>query len=117
MAGSEQMTHAQRAVRIRVLNDQFRKTLLGGKLFLTPGIVEAAQGDVGELLRMIARFNAFDEDNDPHGEHDFGSLHWQAEQVYWKIDYYDADCCYGSPDPANARLTTRVMTVMLAHEY
>ena len=117
MAGSEQMPHVQRATQIRVLNDRFRQTLTGGKLFLTSGIVDAAAGEAGELLRMIAAYDAFDDDNDPHREHDFGSLSWRGERVFWKIDYYDPACRYGSADPACPNLTTRVLTIMLASEY
>ncbi|MFG6083650.1 DUF3768 domain-containing protein [Paracoccus litorisediminis] len=120
MAGSEQITHAQRADRIRGLNDYFRKRLTGGKLFLTSGILQLASTDTAELLHLVAgfdAFDAFDDDNDPHREHDFGSLSWRGERVFWKIDYYDPACRYGSSDPACPQLTTRVLTIMLASEY
>jgi hypothetical protein len=34
--------------------------------------------------------------------------------MLWKIDYYDRDRRYGSPDPA---VTPRVLTIMLTSEY
>jgi hypothetical protein len=37
--------------------------------------------------------------------------------ILWKIDYFDLDLVYRSPDPADGLVTARVMTVMLAHEY
>lgn len=117
MAGNEQMSHDHRAALIRELNDSFRQTLAGGKLFLTAGVMEVTEGEVVDLLQQIGRFDGFDEDNDPHHEHDFGSLTWCGQTMFWKIDYYDGAMVYGSEDPADPRVTTRVLTVMLASEY
>lgn len=59
----------------------------------------------------------FTSDNDPYGEHEFGSFDYAGKSVNWKIDYYDRTCEWGSPDPADEAVTTRVLTVMLAEEY
>ena len=59
----------------------------------------------------------FTEDNDPHGEHDFGSFELAGRKFFWKIDYYDANMEFGSEDPADPAKTTRVLTIMLAEEY
>ena len=64
-----------------------------------------------------ASFTTFDAGNDPHGEHDFGALAFGAERYFWKIDYYDADLTFASPDPADPTVTRRVMTIMRADEY
>lgn len=66
---------------------------------------------------MVRDFNNFTEDNDPHGEHDFGSLEHNGHSVFWKIDYYDQDVKYGSDNPADIERTVRVLTIMLAEEY
>ena len=55
--------------------------------------------------------------NDPYGEHDFGALTVAGVRLLWKIDYYDAGMTGGSPDPADPSVTTRVLTLMLAHEW
>ena len=34
-----------------------------------------------------------------------------------KTDYYDPELCYGSEDPANASVTTRVLTILLPEDY
>jgi hypothetical protein len=65
----------------------------------------------------IRSFDKFDEDNDPHCEHDFGLIEDGDVRCFWKIDYYDLDMELMSPDPADPFVTTRVLTVMLAEEY
>jgi hypothetical protein len=66
---------------------------------------------------QVQRFAKFDAENDPHGEHDFGSFEVAGEKFFWKIDYYDERCELGSDDPADPEKTTRVLTIMLAEEY
>jgi Protein of unknown function (DUF3768) len=63
-------------------------------------------------------FADFTADNDPYGEHDFGSFEVAGETFFWKIDYYDRKSMeYGSEDPADPTMTTRVLTIMFAGEY
>ena len=105
------------AEQIRTLNDAFRTTMTGGKVLLTGG-VDALPSDVKALvLRRVATFSEFTADNDPHGEHDFGSFEIAGRKLFWKIDYYDAAMEFGSEDPADPSNTTRVLTIMLAEEY
>jgi hypothetical protein len=101
--------------RIRALNDAFRTKLSGGQLLLTQGI--AGRTDAEEILRKVTLFSEFSEDNDPHGEHDFGAFEHGSETLFWKIDYYSRDLQHGSSNPADPAVTTRVLTVMLASEY
>lgn len=72
---------------------------------------------VAELLLQVQQFEDFLEDNDPWGEHDFGSLVFRGQRVFWKIDPYDLTMTGRSPDPADPEVTARVLTVMLATEY
>ena len=59
----------------------------------------------------------FTPDNDPYGEHDFGSLTVARHKAFFKIDYYDQNLDFGSENPADASVTQRVLTIMLAEEY
>ena len=105
------------AEKIRALNDAFRTTMTGGKVFLTAGI-DALPSDVKAIvIRRVATFSEFTADNDPHGEHDFGSFEIAGRKCFWKIDAYDADMQFGSEDPADPSKTTRVLTIMLAEDY
>jgi len=111
------MNNITRTQRIKELNDQFRRTGFGGRQFITPGIQEMGLPAVLTIRQLVSRYDAFCEDNDPYGEHDFGNLTYLNEKVFWKIDYYDNTLSSGSPDPADPAVTTRVLTIMLAQEY
>ena len=107
----------ERAQSIACLNDHLRQTGQGGVILATRGVRSLPCFDVSTLLAMLREYGEFDEDNDPHGEHDFGDLELDGHDLLWKIDYYDNDLLNGSPDPADASVTHRVLTVMLASEY
>ena len=106
-----------RACCIRTLNDQFRRTLAGGRALVTNGVDALGPDTVAAILDEVRRFDRFDPCNDPYGEHDFGSFHHAGQRVLWKIDYYDRALTFASPDPADPTVTARVLTVMLAGEY
>ena len=103
--------------RIRLLNDNFRSTFVGGRLLTTASVAELPVDKKACLLLAVQSFSNFTKDNDPHGEHDFGSIELDGETYFWKIDYYDLDCHYGSEDPSDPEQTTRVLTIMRADEY
>ena len=103
--------------RIRELNDAFRKTFAGGQVLLTPGINDLPSDVRAMAIRKVATFEAFTGDNDPHGEHDFGSFDLAGQKFFWKLDYYDLTLEGGSEDPSDPKQTARVLTIMLAEEY
>ena len=70
-----------------------------------------------ELITLVGEFKEFNEDNDPHHEHDFGEVVLEGEKYFWKIDYYDPTMTQGSEDPTDPAKTRRVLTIMLADEY
>ncbi len=105
------------APRIRQLNDQLRTTFVGGVIVCTDGIQNLEDQQVAAILTAVREFNAFSEYNDPHGEHDVGIFEAAGQRVVFKIDYFDRSIRIHSPDPADPRVTTRVLTIMLADEY
>ena len=74
-------------------------------LVITRGI-NALGDEVLDILQKVREFSTFTPDNDPWGEHDFGSFEHDGQKVFWKIDDYNGQDGY--------RL---VLTVMLADEY
>ena len=105
------------AERIRLLNDNFRTTFIGGHVVMTQGVSELPLDTKARALIAVRSFDQFTSDNDPHREHDFGSFEIEGETYFFKIDYYALDMDGGSEDPADPEKTTRVITVMRADEY
>ena len=103
--------------RIRALNDAFRGTFAGGKVMMTSGVDELPDCVKAEALRQVATFSDFTPDNDPHGEHDFGSFKLVGRKFFWKIEYCDREMIHGSENPADPENTTRILTIMLASEF
>jgi hypothetical protein len=118
-------TLPNRTAQIRALNDLLRESAFNSpatypgpfKVLITQGCQAMATCDFAELAGTVAGFTAFDEGNDPHGEHDFGAVTVAGERYFFKIDYYDLAMTAHSPDPADARQTVRVLTIMRADEY
>lgn len=102
---------------IKTLNDNFRKTFTGGQVLLTAGIDSMSMDDKANILSLVRNFNEFTPDNDPYGEHDFGSFDYKGNKIFWKIDYYDLNYEFMSENPADPDITNRVMTIMLVEEY
>jgi hypothetical protein len=101
--------------RVRELNDAFRQTFEGGLVFITRGV--EGTGYAAELLDLVRHYDTFNSSNDPYGEHDFGVIDHRGEKYFWKLDYFDRDLRFHSPDKADPDLTRRVLTVMKAEEY
>ena len=104
------------AKKIAALNDSLRRHGTGGKIMMTAGVQALGQAAVNEIIAKIRAYDAFSKDNDPYGERDYGSFVYNGEKILWKIDYYDDNLEYGSPDPADPTKTCRVMTIMTALE-
>jgi len=108
---------ATKTERIRALNDQLRTRGEGGNILVTRGVAALQPPLLATVLAAVQGFDAFNPDNDPYNEHDFGSLEVYGERIMFKIDYYDRSMLAHSPDPSDPRFTVRVLTIMLAAEY
>lgn len=102
---------------IRYLNDDFRKNFTGGKVVLSRGIRALPKMDVAAIMLLVSTYDDFTAANDSYGERDFGCFNYKGSKIIFKIDYYDKDYKYLSPDPADITKTNRVLTIMLAEEY
>lgn len=114
------MNEAERSKLIAAQNDRFRKgdQTVPGTVVATQGIDALDDAVKATIFAAVRNANAFDADNDPYGEHDFGAEDVDdAGSILWKIDYYNADLSAGSEDPTDLAITRRVLTIMLASEY
>ncbi len=115
----------EHTAKIRELNDQARKQtmipIFGGgvpcKTCYTQGIQALGAEAMVIIAALVRDFDKFNEDNDPHQEHDFGAFDFKNQKIFWKIDYYAHDMQHGSENPADPKETMRVLTIMLASEY
>ena len=103
--------------RIRALNDALRRSFVGGLVMITAGVEAMPAEQRKSLLAKVRAFDDFTDDNDPHREHDFGAVDEGGLRYFWKVDCYDRATEFGSPDPADPAVTTRVLTILRADEY
>lgn len=112
------MTIDPRRAKIAALNDLARKAMgIACRLVVMPGVNGLPAADKSAIREKVETFAAFDANNDPHSERDFGSFTHAGETIFWKIDYYNLTLDGGSEDPADVTKTCRVLTIMLAEEY
>jgi len=111
MDSHDEMTRVQ---RIAALNDRLRTTGRGGRMFVTQAVAALPKDVSQQLLARLRSFTNFTPSNDPHGERDFGMISIDGADYAWKIDYYDVNLEYGSPDPADETVCCRVLTLMTA---
>lgn len=102
---------------IATLNDNFRKTFIGGEVLLSAGIAAMSSEDKANIISMVQNFNDFTPSNDVYGEHDFLSIDYKGNKIFAKIDYYDLNYEFMSENPANPDITNRVLTILLSCEY
>lgn len=107
-----------RCSRIRELNDILRTTLFPehGRVVITSGINALPVPTKVRISAAVMKFDDFNEDNDPYGEHDLGMVEVDGHSVMWRIAYYDKSLQFGSEDPSDPEKTTRVLTILLADE-
>ncbi len=108
---------SDRTARIRALNDQLRQTGTGGRTMLTADVAALPPKTVAAIVLAVQGFDRFSPDNDPYGEHDFGTLDAAGHRVIFKVDYYDQSLTLHSDDATDPAVTARVLTIMLASEY
>jgi hypothetical protein len=112
-----QVASRSTADRIRVLNDNFRSTFVGGQVVMTQGVSQLPLDIKARVLLAVRFFDNFTTGNDPHREYDFGNFEIEGETYFFKVDYYALDMVGGSEDPADPEKTTRVLTIMRADDY
>ena len=114
------------AAMIAAQNDAFRRSILGkppvadvpkGQFVMTRGVASLGIDAQLELTRRVAAFDGFNADTDPQGWHEMGVIDLDGTAVWFKVDLYDVDYTYGSPEPSDPEQTRRVLTLLLPSEY
>ncbi|MDU9004765.1 DUF3768 domain-containing protein [Sedimentitalea todarodis] len=121
---------AQQAAEIAKQNDLFRNALIDpvaayemqqkgikGQVLVTPGVSGEGAAFQAAALAAVATDTQFTEDNDPWGDHTFGSVTVGDQKLFWKVDLYDLDFRYGSERPFDPTVTQRALTIMCPSEY
>ena len=119
--------------KIAKLNDELRAQILNAhvitgfknKIMFSRDVGLMSKEDQTEILEIVRDYKTFSEDNNPHGERDFGAFNFCSndseyetpERYFWQINYYDNDLKYHSKDATDPSQTTRVLTIMKASEY
>lgn len=104
-------------LRIRELNDLFRTEGRGsGSVVISTGIRATGREFLVKAAEAVQSFTAFTDENDPWGEHDYGSVEVDGQKVFWKIDYFSPDLATMADNPANEGQTHRVLTIIRAEE-
>jgi hypothetical protein len=96
---------------IRILNDHLRMTFTGGRIIVTASIAELDCERKASVLLAVRSFNDFGPDNDPYHEHDLGFFEVEGDRYFFKVDYFDVNARFHSPDPADPNCTCRVLTI------
>lgn len=122
----EDFEAAERAKLIADHSDRFRNTwgadfTIPGQIVMTQAVAALRPAWMVKAMAAIQRFDDFNEDNDPYGDHSFGAVEItvgdETKTIWFKIDLYDWNLEYGAEDPTNLELTKRVMTVLFPSDY
>lgn len=99
---------------IAAKNDELRRSLPSSlpcphRAMMSSGVAKMPPDKLRSIMLLVRDFDDFTED--PYGEHDFGTIEFEGQKLFWKFDYFDKDFKYFEENGA------RVLMVMSAHEY
>ena len=111
------MDLSDRTLRIRELNDQFRRDLPHGSVIITRGVSHQFSNDqLREITQVIQAFDAVGSESDPLDEHDAGAIEFEGVTLRWLIDACGEYMAFQSPDPTDESVTRRYLLIMLDGE-
>ena len=103
--------------RIRALNDELRRNLPNGHAVMTTGSPRSAPKPSPGSSKPSRCTTIFVTPTTRMKNTTLGSFEADGAAIFFKIDYFDKDLRYHSPDPSDPSVTERVITIMLAEEY
>ena len=114
---------------LRARNDRFRRTLTGGSLMLSAGIVALGAANQARIIAAVRGFTGFDDDfeiGDPFADHSIGDIEVEVEEpgihrwpelIFFQIDDLGRPATGAGSSPTLARDPALVLTLMLASEW
>ena len=113
--------HLASIIEQRELNDGFRRTLHGGSLHLSAGILGLGSEAQSAVLEAVRTLDDFDDTDDPRDAHDIGDVEISASDhsgqphrvlIFFRV----AEMPDRNTSPGNES-SQRMLTVMLADEW
>ncbi|MDR3208901.1 MAG: DUF3768 domain-containing protein [Rickettsiales bacterium] len=101
-------------LKIRKLNDEFRRTLSDGQVFFTQGVRALSPRTQIAAIKKIMEFDDFG--GNPSDEHDFGFFNLSGRTILFQIDCLEAQSQRISANPDNSSKNRRILSVMLTDE-
>lgn len=101
-------------LRVAVLNDAFRRTLKGGSVKVSPGVLSLPDAELMEVIAKVSSYDDFNKTIDPNEEHNFGCFFHKGERYLFHITYCSEDMQHPSDDPSNDEITVRVLSISKA---
>ena len=118
-----------RVAALRARNDRFRRSLTGGSVMLSAGIIALGAANQARIIDAVRGFTCFDNDlemGDPFDTHDLGDLEVEVEEpgihrwpelIFFRIDDLARPATRTGPAPTASNGTALVLTIMLASEW
>lgn len=111
-------------VAMAELNDRFRKNPFvykHGRFMVTADVRNLGEEDMVAAIDAMRNFENFNTNNDPWGEHDCALFqitrtNGNKATLKFKIDYYDTNLEFHSPNPLDENKTIRVLTITMGNE-
>ena len=103
-------------------NDRFRRTwgadfTISGRIAVMGDVAKLPPSSQVQIMQAVQKFNTFTEDNNPHGERNFGVFIITNDgknlELYWKIDLYNHFNDAGSDVSHDLQVPRRVLTISL----
>ena len=114
---------------LRARNDRFRRTLTGGSLMLSAGVVGLGAANQARIIAAVRGFTGFDDDceiGNPFDDHSIGDLEVEVEEpgihrwpelIFFRIDDLGRPATGAGSSPPPASGTALMLTLMLASEW
>ena len=119
----------QRMAALRARNDRFRRSLTGGAIMLSAGIIALGAANQARIIDAVRCFTCFDDDfelGDPLDAHDIGDIEVEVEEpgihrwpelIFFRIDDVAPPATCTDPAPTTSNGTALVLSIMLASDW